>query len=225
MLKNNLLEKTWSNLQDEFKKQYFIDLYSWVENEYNNNIIYPKKENIFRALELTSFKDIKVVILGQDPYNNPAYATGLAFSVNVNEKIPKSLQNIYKELNSDLNCYIPNNGNLTKWAKQGVLLLNTILTVGEKPETHKNKGWEILTDKIISLINEKEEPVVFILWGNKAKSKKELITNPNHLIIESVHPSPLSASRGFFGSKPFSKVNEFLVKNNIKTIDWQIENI
>ena len=212
-------------LNDEFKKPYYLNLKSFLQKEYDNKIIYPPKEDIFKALELTSYKDTKVIILGQDPYHEKNQAQGLAFSVNENVKIPPSLKNIYKELKNDLNCYIPNNGNLTKWAKQGVLLLNDILTVEEhKALSHKNKGWEIFTLEIIKKLNEKEKPLVFILWGNNAIKKEKYINN-KHLIIKSVHPSPLSVNKGFFNSKPFSKTNDFLIKNNLKPIDWQIDNI
>ena len=212
-------------LNDEFKKPYYLNLKSFLQKEYDNKIIYPPKEDIFKALELTSYKDTKVIILGQDPYHEKNQAQGLAFSVNENVKIPPSLKNIYKELKNDLNCYIPNNGNLTKWAKQGVLLLNDILTVEEhKALSHKNKGWEIFTLEIIKKLNEKEKPLVFILWGNNAIKKEKYINN-KHLIIKSTHPSPLSVNKGFFNSKPFSKTNDFLIKNNLKPIDWQIDNI
>ena len=213
-------------LNDEIKKPYYLNLKSFLQKEYDNKIIYPPKEDIFKALELTSYKDTKVIILGQDPYHEKNQAQGLAFSVNENVKIPPSLKNIYKELKNDLNCYIPNNGNLTKWAKQGVLLLNDILTVEEhKALSHKNKGWEIFTLEIIKKLNEKEKPLVFILWGNNAIKKEKYINNSKHLIIKSAHPSPLSANRGFINSKSFSKTNDFLIKNNLKPIDWQIDNI
>ena len=212
-------------LNDEFKKPYYLNLKNFLQKEYDNKVIYPPKEDIFKALELTSYKDTKVIILGQDPYHEKNQAQGLAFSVNENVKIPPSLKNIYKELKNDLNCYIPNNGNLTKWAKQGVLLLNDILTVEEhKALSHKNKGWEIFTLEIIKKLNEKEKPLVFILWGNNANKKEKYINN-KHLIIKSAHPSPLSVNKGFFNSKPFSKTNDFLIKNNLKPIDWQIDNI
>ena len=212
-------------LNDEFKKPYYLNLKNFLQKEYDNKIIYPPKEDIFKALELTSYKDTKIIILGQDPYHEKNQAQGLAFSVNENVKIPPSLKNIYKELKNDLNCYIPNNGNLTKWAKQGILLLNDILTVEEhKALSHKNKGWEIFTLEIIKKLNEKEKPLVFILWGNN-ENKKEKYINNKHLIIKSAHPSPLSVNKGFFNSKPFSKTNDFLIKNNLKPIDWQIDNI
>ena len=223
----NILKNDWKDLlEDEFNKEYYQTLRNFLTNEYKTKTIYPDKYDIFNALHFTSYKDIKVVILGQDPYHGPGQAHGLSFSVNPGIKIPPSLLNIYKELNSDLGCYIPNNGYLKKWADQGVLLLNTSLTVrAGEANSHKSIGWEIFTDKIISLVNEKEAPVVFLLWGNNAIKKKNLITNKRHLILTSVHPSPLSASRGFWGSKPFSKINNFLISINKKPIDWQIENI
>lgn len=222
-----ILKNDWNELlKDEFSKDYYLSLREFLKNEYITKIIYPDKYDIFNALHYTSYKDVKVVILGQDPYHGPNQAHGLSFSVSSGVKIPPSLLNIYKELNSDLGCYIPNNGYLKKWADQGVLLLNTSLTVrAGEANSHKNKGWEIFTDKIISLINEKTDPVVFLLWGNNAINKKKLITNKQHLILSSTHPSPLSASRGFFGSKPFSKINKFLISVNKAPIDWQIENI
>lgn len=222
-----ILKNDWNELlKDEFSKDYYLSLREFLKNEYTTKIIYPDKYDIFNALHYTSYKDVKVVILGQDPYHGPNQAHGLSFSVSPGVKIPPSLLNIYKELNSDLGCYIPNNGYLKKWADQGVLLLNTSLTVrAGEANSHKNKGWEIFTDKIISLINEKTDTVVFLLWGNNAINKKKLITNKQHLILSSTHPSPLSASRGFFGSKPFSKINKFLISVNKAPIDWQIENI
>lgn len=222
-----ILKNDWNELlKDEFSKDYYLSLREFLKNEYTTKIIYPDKYDIFNALHYTSYKDVKVVILGQDPYHGPNQAHGLSFSVSPGVKIPPSLLNIYKELNSDLGCYTPNNGYLKKWAYQGVLLLNTSLTVrAGEANSHKNKGWEIFTDKIISLINEKTDPVVFLLWGNNAINKKKLITNKQHLILSSTHPSPLSASRGFFGSKPFSKINKFLISVNKAPIDWQIENI
>lgn len=223
----NILKNDWKNiLDDEFNKEYYQKLRTFLTNEYRTKVIYPDKYDIFNALHFTPYNDVKVVILGQDPYHGAGQAHGLSFSVNPNIKIPPSLLNIYKELNSDLGCYIPNNGYLKKWSDQGVLLLNTSLTVrAGEANSHQKIGWEIFTDKIISLINEKEDPVVFLLWGNNAIKKKNLITNKKHLILTSVHPSPLSASRGFFGSKPFSKINNFLISVNKKPIDWQIENI
>ena len=212
-------------LKEEFKKEYFKKIESFLDKAYNEKNIYPPREDIFKALELSSYQDTKVVILGQDPYYNYGQAQGLSFSVNNGIKLPPSLRNIYKEMETDIGIKPVSNGSLISWAKQGVLLLNASLTVEDKkPNSHKSIGWQIFTDKIISLLNERQEPLVFILWGNFAKSKKSLISNQRHLIIESAHPSPLSARHGFFGSKPFSKTNEFLKKNNIKEIDWKIEN-
>lgn len=221
------INSDWNNiLKDEFKKDYFIKLSSFVDEERKSNKIFPKSEDVFSALNYTPYKDVKVVILGQDPYHGENQSHGLCFSVNEGVKIPPSLRNIYKELNTDIGCYIPNNGYLKKWADQGVLLLNSSLTVREaSPNSHKNKGWEIFTDTIISKLNERQDPIIFILWGNNAISKEKLITNPNHYILKSVHPSPLSASRGFFGSKPFSKTNEILISMGKSPIDWQINNI
>ena len=219
------VQADWKTLlDDEIKKDYYLKLLEWVKTEYKQKHIFPKKDDVFNALVYTSYENTKTVILGQDPYPTIGQGMGLSFSVNIGVSFPRSLQNIFKELQSDLGCSIPNNGSLIKWAEQGVLLLNTALTVeAGKPNSHQNKGWEIFTDKIISLVNEKTDPVVFILWGNNARSKKVLITNPKHLILESAHPSPLSASRGFFGSKPFSKANNFLIANNRKPLDWQID--
>ena len=213
-------------LKEESKKDYYIKLHEFVENEYETKTIYPPKENIFFALENTPYEHIRVVILGQDPYHGVGEAHGMAFSVNPGIKVPPSLQNIFKELNSELGCYIPNNGYLLKWARQGVLMLNSVLTVEkDKPASHKNKGWEIFTDRIIEDINKKDTPVVFMLWGNFAKQKANLITTPKHLILTSSHPSPFSVRYGFFGCNHFVKANEFLKKNNIPPINWQIDNI
>lgn len=212
-------------LKDEFEKEYFKNLESFLDKVYKEKNIYPPRSEIFKALELSSFKDTKVVILGQDPYYNPGQAQGLSFSVNDGVKLPPSLRNIYKEMETDLSISPSRSGSLISWARQGVLLLNSTLTVEEKkPNSHKNIGWQIFTDRIISELDKRENPLVFILRGNFAKSKKSLITNPRHLIIESAHPSPLSARRGFFGSKPFSKTNQFLKENNIQEINWNIEN-
>lgn len=208
----------------EYESEYFKNIVDFINKTYKEKIIFPPKNKILSALNITDYNDVKVVILGQDPYHGVGEANGLAFSVNDGIKIPPSLQNIYKELYSDLQIPIANKGNLESWAKEGVLLLNTVLTVEkDKPASHKNIGWETFTDSIIKKLNEKKEPIVFILWGNFAKSKKSLITNPKHLIIESSHPSPFSCHYGFFGSKPFSKTNEFLKKNNIKEINWTIK--
>lgn len=223
----NILKNDWNDLlQDEFNKDYYKKIHNFLVNQYSTKTIYPDKYDIFNALHFTPYKDVKVVILGQDPYHGPNQAHGLSFSVKPGNRIPPSLVNIYKELNHDLGCYIPNNGYLKKWADQGVLLLNTTLTVeARKANSHQRIGWSIFTDKIISLLNERKDPIVFILWGNNAIKKKYLITNPIHYIIQSVHPSPLSASRGFFGSKPFSKTNNFLKSVDKSPIDWQIENL
>ena len=208
------LELIWNS--EGFKKFYHI-----VENEYNTKTIYPPKDHIFEALKLTSYKDTRVVIVGQDPYHGEGEAHGLSFSVQKGVKVPPSLQNIYKELYDDLGIPPKDNGDLTSWAKNGVLLLNAVFTVvKDTPASHRKLGWERLTDYIIRLLNEKEEPVVFILWGNFAKEKRNLITNQRHLVLMSPHPSPFSARYGFFGSKPFSKTNEFLKKNGLKEIDW-----
>lgn len=216
-----MINKKWDEvLKDEFKKEYFEKLGIFIKDEYKNKIIYPEYKNIFNALRYTDYDEVKVVILGQDPYHGDKEAHGLSFSVQEGVPMPPSLRNIFKELYNDLGVK-RNLTDLTDWAKQGVLLLNSIMTVvKDTPLSHKDKGWEIFTDFIIEELGKREEPIVFILWGNYARSKKELIKNKNHLIIESVHPSPLSASRGFFGSKPFSKTNAFLEKNNIKPIKW-----
>ncbi len=198
----------------------FLDI---IDNEYKTKTIYPLKENVFNALKLTSYKDTKVVIVGQDPYHGKGEAHGLSFSVQKGIKLPPSLRNIYAELQDDLGIAPAKEGDLTKWAKEGVLLLNSTLTViKDMPNSHSNLGWSLFTDYIIKTLNEKEEPVVFILWGNFARSKKQFITNYRHLVIESAHPSPFSARSGFFGSQPFSKTNNFLKKNNIKEIDWDL---
>lgn len=213
---DNKLELIWNS--EGFKKFYKI-----IENEYNTKTIFPPKDYIFNALKLTPYSNTKVVIVGQDPYHGVGEAHGLSFSVQEGIKIPPSLQNIYKELKDDLNIPIHNKGDLTKWGKEGVLMLNAVLTVEkDKPASHRNMGWELLTDYIIKVLNQKEEPVVFILWGNFAKEKTKYITNPNHYIITSAHPSPFSARNGFFGSKPFSKTNTFLTSKNIKEIDWDL---
>ena len=211
-------------LADEIKKDYFIKLIDNLKQEYKNKIIYPKEEEIFKALKNTSYKDTKVVILGQDPYHGEQEAEGLSFSVRKGIKIPPSLKNIFKELNNDLGYKIPDHGSLEKWSMEGVLLLNTVLTVEkDKPASHKNIGWLEFTNTIIKKLNEKEESIVFILWGNFAKEKKKLITNKRHYIIESAHPSPFSARNGFFNSKPFSRTNKFLKEHNLKEIDWEIK--
>lgn len=206
-----------------WKSEGFKNFINIVNNEYKTKEIFPPKNYVFNALKLTPYNKVKVVIVGQDPYHGVGEAHGLSFSVQDGIKIPPSLKNIYKELNDDLGIQAPNSGNLTKWAKQGVLLLNAVLTVEkDKPASHKDLGWEKLTDYIIKEINLKKEPVVFILWGRFAKEKKKFVINPKHLVIESAHPSPFSANYGFFGSHPFSKTNYFLEKNNIEPIDWDL---
>lgn len=211
----------WNDiLSEEYKKAYFVELEEYIRNEYKSNIVFPQANHVFKALKLTDYDKVKVVILGQDPYHGAGEAQGLSFSVPNTMQRPPSLRNIFKELKDDLKIE-RNNNDLTDWADQGVLLLNSILTViKDTPLSHKDKGWEIFTDIIIKKLNEREKPIVFILWGNYARSKKQLITNQNHFIIESAHPSPLSASRGFFGSKPFSKTNDFLKENKIEGIRW-----
>ncbi len=210
--------------KEETKKEYFLNLEKFLSKEYQNNKVYPSRENLFNCFRLTSLEDVKVVILGQDPYHQPSQAHGLAFSVQRGVKIPPSLRNIFKEINNDTGAAIPSHGDLTYLAKQGVLLLNTILTVEDsKPLSHQNKGWEIFTDRVIDQVNNSKQPIVFLLWGNNSRNKKELITNKEHLVLEAPHPSPLSSYHGFFGCKHFSKANEFLIKNNLKPIDWEIK--
>ena len=219
-----LVGNKWDEiLEEEYQKDYFKKIVLYINKAYKERPIYPPKSYILRALSLTDYDDVKVVILGQDPYHGTGEANGLAFAVNNGIKLPPSLKNIYKELNSDLNIPISDKGDLTCWAKEGVLLLNSVLTVEkDKPASHKNLGWENFTDAIIKKINEKDTPVVFILWGNFAKSKKSLITNPKHLVLESSHPSPFSCNSGFFGSRPFSKTNKFLKEHNLKEIDFTV---
>ena len=213
-------------LKDEFKKEYYLNLREFLKDEYSSKVIYPDANNIFEALKHTSYNDTKVLILGQDPYHGDGQAHGLAFSVQKGIQTPPSLLNIYKELQSDLGCFIPNNGYLIPWANQGILLLNTALTVrAHEANSHRDKGWENFTDSIIKMLNRREEPIIFVLWGSNARSKKKLIDNKKHYILESPHPSPLSAYRGFFGCKHFSKINEILKSINKEPIDWQIPNI
>lgn len=220
-----MLGNDWDDiLKEEINKEYFQKLIIFIKEEYKKKTIYPKQTEIFKAFRNTSYKDTKVVILGQDPYHGENEAEGLSFSVKIGIRKPPSLQNIFKELKNDLGYEIPENGSLVKWSEEKVLLLNTVLTVEkDKPASHKDLGWETFTDAVIKKLNEKETPVVFILWGNFAKSKKKYITNKNHYIIESAHPSPFSAYNGFFGSKPFSKTNNFLISKGIKPIDWEIK--
>ena len=211
-------------LKDEFTKDYYLALREFLKQEYFTKTVYPPMTDIFNALKYTSFKQTKVVILGQDPYHGPGQAHGLCFSVQEGIKFPPSLQNIWKELYNEYGFMPPRSGELTAWARQGVLLLNTTLTVRQgMPQSHKGQGWEILTDTIISLLNQKEEPVVFLLWGANAWAKKALIKNPLHLVLECAHPSPLSAYRGFFGCNHFKRANEYLEKNGIAPIDWEIK--
>ncbi|WP_300329721.1 uracil-DNA glycosylase [Fusobacterium sp.] len=213
-------------LKPEFDKEYYQELRKFLVNEYKTQKIHPDMDEIFSALKLSSYKDTKILLLGQDPYHGEGQAHGLAFSVKPGITPPPSLKNMYKEIESELGIKPPNNGYLVSWAKQGILMINTVLTVRDGlANSHKGRGWEIFTDRIIELLNEKDEPVIFILWGNNAKTKKKLITNKNHFIIEGVHPSPLSASRGFFGCGHFKKVNEILKSLGKKEIDWSIPNL
>lgn len=219
-----LVGNDWDNiLQEEYKKDYFKKIVAFINREYKDKTIFPPKSRILRALNLTDYKDVKVVILGQDPYHGEGEANGLCFAVSDGIKLPPSLKNIYKELESDLGIKPANVGNLECWAREGVLLLNAVLTVEkDKAASHKNIGWENFTDAIIKKLNEKEEPVVFILWGNFARGKKQFITNSNHYVIESSHPSPFSVNYGFFGSKPFSRTNDYLKSKGLKQIDWHV---
>ena len=219
-----MIGNNWDNLlKEEYQKEYFINLMDFIKKEYKEKTIYPKQNEVFNAFRYTDFKDLKVVILGQDPYHGPNQAEGLSFSVSNEVLKPPSLKNIFKELENDLGIPFPTSNSLKPWAREGVLLLNAVLTVEEHtPTSHKDKGWETFTDNVIKVINTKDTPVVFILWGSYARNKKGLITNPIHYIIESPHPSPFSARYGFFGSKPFSKTNEFLKKNGQKEIDWRV---
>lgn len=218
------IEGKWAEaLKEEFRKSYYTDLYKFIKEEYSSHVVYPPSEDIFNALHLTDLKDIKVVILGQDPYHEPGQAHGLCFSVRPEVDIPPSLVNIYKELHDDLGCKIPDNGYLVHWAEQGVLLLNTLLTVrAHQAFSHRGKGWENFTDAIIKAVNNEDRPIVYMLWGSPAQKKADMLDNPKHLILKAPHPSPLSAYRGFFGCRHFSKCNEFLEKNGIDPIDWQI---
>ncbi|MCH5339645.1 MAG: uracil-DNA glycosylase [Acetatifactor sp.] len=222
-----MIENDWlAELGAEFRKPYYKTLYEFVKTEYSTTQVFPPADDIFNAFHLTPLSQVKVVILGQDPYHNVGQAHGLCFSVKPEVDIPPSLVNIYKELQDDLGCYIPNNGYLVKWAKQGVLLLNTVLTVrAHQANSHRGRGWEEFTDAAIQALNRQDRPIVFILWGRPAQSKKRMLNNPNHLILEAPHPSPLSAYNGFFGSKPFSRTNRFLQEHGEEAIDWQIENI
>lgn len=213
-------------LKGEFESEYYLKLRQFLKYEYSHYKIHPDMYDIFNALKWTSYKDTKIVIFGQDPYHGENQAHGLAFSVQKGVQIPPSLLNIYKELENELGCYIPNNGYLEKWARQGVLLLNAALTVRDSmANSHRNMGWEQFTNKVVSLLNDREEPVIFLLWGSNAKEKAAFITNPQHKILQTVHPSPLSASRGFFGCGHFRIANDILIQMGKEPIDWQIENI
>lgn len=213
-------------LSDEFKKPYYKELYNKVVEEYSSHKIFPPSDEIFNALSYTELSKVKVVIIGQDPYHNNGQAHGLCFSVKPDVDIPPSLVNIYKELQDDMNCYIPDNGYLKKWADQGVLMLNSVLTVrAHNANSHQGIGWEHFTDAVIRVLNEQDRPIVYLLWGKPAQNKAAQVSNPRQLLLKAPHPSPLSAYRGFFGCKHFSKCNEFLEKNGIEPIDWQIENI
>ncbi len=221
-LQNDWLEA----VGEEFKKPYYKELYEFVKEEYSTTTVYPPADDIFNALHLTPLKEVKVLVLGQDPYHGAHQAHGLSFSVLPGQRIPPSLRNIYQELHDDLGCEIPNNGYLEKWAKQGVLMLNTVLTVrAHKPNSHQGKGWEHFTDAIIEAVNRQDRPVVYLLWGRPAQKKSSMLNNPKHLVLKAPHPSPYSADTGFFGCRHFSQANEFLQSHGISPIDWQIENI
>lgn len=221
-----MITNDWlGELEQEFHKPYYKKLYQFVLNEYNTGQIFPPADDIFNAFHMTPLSRVKAVIIGQDPYHNVGQAHGLCFSVKPEVDIPPSLVNIYKELHDDLGCYIPDNGYLVKWAEQGVLMLNTVLTVrAHLANSHRGKGWEEFTDAAIRALNRQDRPIVFILWGRPAQMKERMLDNPNHLILKAPHPSPLSAYNGFFGSKPFSRTNRFLEEHGVTPIDWQIEN-
>ena len=218
------ISNDWAEkLNVEYKKPYYRELFNFIREEYSKVVVYPPSEDIFNAMHLTPLSKVKCVILGQDPYHEPGQAHGLCFSVKPDVKIPPSLENIYKELHDDIGFSIPNHGYLAEWAKQGVLLLNTVLTVqAHRAFSHRGKGWEQFTDAIIRTVNEEDRPIVFLLWGKPAQEKKALLNNPKHLILEAPHPSPLSAYRGFFGCRHFSKANDFLMKNGETPIDWTL---
>ncbi|UTE77627.1 uracil-DNA glycosylase [Rossellomorea sp. KS-H15a] len=220
-----IFQNDWARvLEDELQKEYYRDLREWLKGEYQTNLTHPPMHDIFNAFHYTAYKDVKVVLLGQDPYHGANQAEGLSFSVKKGVKIPPSLRNMYKELHHDMGCPIPEHGSLVKWAEQGVLLLNTVLTVGDgKAHSHRGKGWEQFTDRVISILNEREKPVVFLLWGKPAQGKQSLIDSSRHYIVTAPHPSPLSAHRGFFGSRPYSKTNGYLREQGMDAIDWCIE--
>ena len=223
----SMISNDWlTELGAEFRKPYYAKLYQFIKEEYNQYQVFPPADDIFNAFHYTPLSQVKVVIIGQDPYHNIGQAHGLCFSVKPDVEIPPSLVNIYQELQVDLGCKIPNNGYLVKWAKQGVLMLNTVLTVrAHQANSHRGKGWEEFTDAAIKALNKQDRPIVFILWGRPAQMKRSMLDNPRHLILEAPHPSPLSAYRGFFGSRPFSQTNNFLIQNRIIPIDWQIEDV
>lgn len=218
------LQGLWKEeLEEEFSKEYYRKLFLFVKDEYENGQVFPPKEDVLNAYNATPLEKVKVVLIGQDPYHDVGQAHGLCFSVKKGVKIPPSLVNIYKELNSDLGCDIPDHGCLQTWANQGVFLLNNVLTVrAHQPNSHKNHGWEQFTDATISVLNKQDRPIVFVLWGRDAEKKCEKLDNPKHLVLRTPHPSPFSAHKGFFGSKPFSKINRFLVENGLDPIDWNI---
>lgn len=222
-----MIENDWlPYLEPEFKKEYYKSLYLFIKEEYKNNVIFPPSDELFSALKETPLSNVKVVLIGQDPYHEYGQAHGMSFSVKPGVQIPPSLLNMYKEINTEYGYDIPNNGYLLKWAREGVLLLNNVLTVREHhADSHKGKGWELFTDAIVRAVNAQDRPVVYFLWGSNARSKRSLITNPKHLVLEAVHPSPLSAYRGFFGCNHFRLANEYLEKNGIAPIDWKIDNI
>lgn len=223
MINNDWLEA----IRPEFSKPYYKELYQFVQEEYSKVVVYPPAEDIFNAFHFTPLSQVKVLILGQDPYHNVHQAHGLSFSVPSDQPdIPPSLKNIYKELKDDLGLQIPDNGYLKKWADQGVLLLNTVLTVrAHQANSHQGKGWEKFTDAVIQAVNAQDRPIVYLLWGRPAQSKASMLTNPKHLVLKAPHPSPLSASRGFFGCRHFSQANAFLEENGVTPVDWQIENV
>ncbi|MDV2684601.1 uracil-DNA glycosylase [Alkalihalophilus lindianensis] len=223
----SILKNDWNELlSDQFEQSYYKELREFLKGEYQSEVVYPSMHHLFEALQLTSYKDTKVVILGQDPYHGEGQAHGLSFSVKPGVKIPPSLLNMFKELKEDLGCQVPNNGYLVPWAEQGVLLLNTVLSVrGGQAASHKGRGWELFTDRIIDLLNEREQPVIFVLWGKHAEAKQERITQHHHRIITAPHPSPFSAHRGFFGSRPFSTINRMLVELGEEPIEWQLPNV
>ncbi|AIZ61914.1 uracil-DNA glycosylase [Bacillus pumilus] len=225
-MKPFLNDSWWAVMKSEFEQPYYQELREWMKEEYRTQTVFPKPDDVYRALHLTSYEKVKVVILGQDPYHGPGQAHGLSFSVQPGVKHPPSLRNIFQELKDDLGCPVPNHGSLVSWAEQGVLLLNTVLTVRKgEANSHKGKGWERVTDRVIDVLNERDQPVVFVLWGRHAQNKKERIDQNKHYIIESPHPSPFSARNGFFGSRPFSKVNTYLKQMGFEEINWCIKDI